>query len=55
MKVSLENMTNDLKNIIMSLKKCGLSGGEVSEHLFDNFGMGLHPNAINRFYRLNKF
>tara|TARA_Y100000310_G_scaffold68970_2_gene64292 strand:- start:1428 stop:2564 length:1137 start_codon:yes stop_codon:yes gene_type:complete len=46
----LKELSLDLKNKIILLKDEGLSAGQISEQLYDEMQIGVHPNAINSFY-----
>ena len=46
----VKDLDNNIKEKILKLKKSGMSGGQVSDHLFDVFGIGVHPSSINGLY-----
>ncbi|MBI2084847.1 MAG: hypothetical protein HYT70_04545 [Candidatus Aenigmarchaeota archaeon] len=48
---SIEEIDMKVKEMIMYLKKRGVSGGNVSEYVFDNFKIGVTPNSINHLFR----
>ena len=50
-RILIRNLNENVKEEIIRLKVNGMSGGEVSEYIFNNQGIGIHPNSINELYR----